>query len=587
MTSSNLPFETLRTHPLEAQAETQKAARKQEFLRLNAESLAALATFVDFAEGLTIGFVELNFPPDAEILLEALQQNPGCQDIQFAAIDFWEQKDLKFLRDELVKRLQTIEREPSKKLVLVLQNLSQAIGVFGDYPPILQDLNFVRDAYTLSVPHPLLLILPNFAISRSARFAPDFWAWKSGVFVFASPQVAQDEARLQAAALDDLDLSEPVPQERIAELEGLLMEHYPSGRPCPPENWETCSDLFLKLGKAYLSRENYPQAEAYLQESLKFAQKLNNLQRTAESFRYWGYALWNLGRYEKVIASFDKALEIRPDFYVAWNNRGNALWDLGRYEEAIASFDKALEIRPDFYVAWNLRGIALLNLGRHEEAIAACDQALEIKPDDHSAWNLRGIALRDLGRYEEAIASFDKALEIKSDFPEAWNFRGIALRDLGRYEEAIASFDKALEIRPDFYVAWNLRGIALRDLGRYEEAIASYDKALEIQPNDHSAWFCRGIALYNLERYEEAIASFDKALEIQPNDPNAFYSKACCYGLQNNVELALKNLEQAINLDQEYLEMAKTDSDFDSVRGDERFQALVRGSLEEGNRELI
>ncbi|MGL5081740.1 MAG: tetratricopeptide repeat protein [Microcoleaceae cyanobacterium] len=142
------------------------------------------------------------------------------------------------------------------------------------------------------------------------------------MFVFASPNVAQDEARLQAAALDDLDLSEPVPQERIAELEGLLMEHYPAGRPCPPEHWETCSDLFLKLGKVYLSRENYPQAEAYLQESSKFVQKLNNPQRTAESFRYWGSALSDLGHYEEAIAAYDKALAIKPDDPEAWNNRG-------------------------------------------------------------------------------------------------------------------------------------------------------------------------------------------------------------------------------------------------------------------------
>ncbi|MGL5081741.1 MAG: TPR end-of-group domain-containing protein [Microcoleaceae cyanobacterium] len=75
------------------------------------------------------------------------------------------------------------------------------------------------------------------------------------------------------------------------------------------------------------------------------------------------------------------------------------------------------------------------------------------------------------------------------------------------------------------------------------------------------------------------MASYDKALEFKPDAASAFYNKACCYGLQNNVELALENLEQAIKLDRKYLEMAKTDSDFDRIREDERFQALVRGCL--------
>ena len=53
---------------------------------------------------------------------------------------------------------------------------------------------------------------------------------------------------------------------------------------------------------------------------------------------------YNLGRLEAAIASYDKALEIKPDYHVAWNNRGIALDNLGRGEEAIASYDKALEI---------------------------------------------------------------------------------------------------------------------------------------------------------------------------------------------------------------------------------------------------
>ena len=60
---------------------------------------------------------------------------------------------------------------------------------------------------------------------------------------------------------------------------------------------------------------------------------------------------------------------------------GNALYDLGRYEEAIVSYDKALEIKPDLHEAWYNRGIALGNLGRLEEAIASYDKALEFKPD--------------------------------------------------------------------------------------------------------------------------------------------------------------------------------------------------------------
>ncbi|HAG83914.1 MAG TPA: hypothetical protein DCL61_22885, partial [Cyanobacteria bacterium UBA12227] len=80
-------------------------------------------------------------------------------------------------------------------------------------------------------------------------------------------------------------------------------------------------------------------------------------------------------------------------------------------------------------------------------------------------------------------------------------------------------------------------------------------------------------------RIEEAIASFDKAIEIKPDNANAFYNKACTYALQSQIELALENLQQAINLNpDESRQIAKTDSDFDSIRSDNRFQALIEGS---------
>ena len=181
-------------------------------------------------------------------------------------------------------------------------------------------------------------------------------------------------------------------------------------------------------------------------------------------------------------------------------------------------------------------------------------------------------------QYARALASYNKALEIKPNYHDAWYNRGNTLYDLGLLEEAIASYDKALEFKPDDHEIWYNRGIALSNLGRLEEEIASYDKALEIKPDKDEAWYNRGIALRNLGRLEEAIASYDKALEIKPDDTSAFYNKACCYALHSQIDQAIQNLQQAIYLNPDkYREMAKTDSDFDNVRSDVRFQALIQG----------
>jgi tetratricopeptide (TPR) repeat protein len=118
------------------------------------------------------------------------------------------------------------------------------------------------------------------------------------------------------------------------------------------------------------------------------------------------------------------------------------------------------------------------------------------------------------------------------------------------------------------------------NLGRIEEAISSFDQALKFKPDYHDAWNNRSAALLNLGRIEEAISSVDQALKIKPDDASLWYNKACCYALQGNIKPTIENLQQAINLNpNKYREMAKTDSDFDSIREDESFQMLIKEPL--------
>ncbi len=92
--------------------------------------------------------------------------------------------------------------------------------------------------------------------------------------------------------------------------------------------------------------------------------------------------LRDLGKLEEAVASYRKALVIKPDFAEAYNNLGNALSDLGKLEEAVATYRKALDeisicdlsgqnakdtehFRRRFLFA---RAVGLDKLGRHKEA---------------------------------------------------------------------------------------------------------------------------------------------------------------------------------------------------------------------------
>ena len=125
-------------------------------------------------------------------------------------------------------------------------------------------------------------------------------------------------------------------------------------------------------------------------------------------------------------------------------SRQGCLSDLGRLEEALASYERALALKPDFVEAWNNQGTALGALERHEEALASYGRALVLEPDHVEAHVNRGNALRGLQRHPEALASYEHALALRPDCAEAHYNRGVALDDLGRHAEALASYERAL-----------------------------------------------------------------------------------------------------------------------------------------------
>ncbi len=83
---------------------------------------------------------------------------------------------------------------------------------------------------------------------------------------------------------------------------------------------------------------------------------------------------------------------------------------LGNKTAALASYDRALSLRPDHAEVLSNRGITLHQLERFEEALASYDGALAVRSDYAEALSNRGNTLRSLNRFDEAVASYDRAL---------------------------------------------------------------------------------------------------------------------------------------------------------------------------------
>ena len=226
-------------------------------------------------------------------------------------------------------------------------------------------------------------------------------------------------------------------------------------------------------------------------------------------------AIEKWGSIANVAEGVDSQLQARAWFSVGYLHAEEDNW-----EAAIDACDKALDLKPDYVEAYNNRGVAKDNLGRHEAALADYAKAIRLKPDMAEAYNNRGVTKRVIGQYEAALADFDKAIQLKPDMAKAYSGRGSANVELGRHEAAFVDFDKAIQLKPDHAEAYMNRGVAKSELGRHEAALVDFDKAIQLKSDHAEAYNNRGVTKEALGRLDEAREDYQKALAFAQESGN-------------------------------------------------------------------
>ncbi len=93
-----------------------------------------------------------------------------------------------------------------------------------------------------------------------------------------------------------------------------------------------------------------------------------------------GVASLNLGKPERALEEFDRAISMDPNRAEGYVGRGNALNTLGQYEAAVADYDRAIAIDPTLANAFVNRGIAHSHLGNLKLAVADYEKGLALDP---------------------------------------------------------------------------------------------------------------------------------------------------------------------------------------------------------------
>ncbi|MBE9102485.1 tetratricopeptide repeat protein [Vacuolonema iberomarrocanum] len=361
------------------------------FLALNQEAFEQLVTFVDFvADRFTLGFVSVNFANDRDHLINHLRHHPRCQDIQFEVFHVPD-PNLTFLRDALLEEIPRRAWNAEKKPVLVVTGLEYAIGMIGDYPIVLQDLNYVRDAFITSIPHPMLVCLPDSALTRLARYAPDFWAWRLAVFRFRTLPATAEQAMGQTLQSNQLreSLDAPSKQNRIDLLLRLLVEQEQT--PSSIDTLKTRLEIINELGICYFDLGETHKAKDILTQGLNSniqdealnsikSSLLNNMAGVIAQQGEVDHALslWqqSLDFYERIDDVRGKAITLSQMAGVI-AQQGEVDRSLSLWQQSLDILERIGDVRGKAATLNNMAGI-IAQQGEVDRALSLWQQSLDI-----------------------------------------------------------------------------------------------------------------------------------------------------------------------------------------------------------------
>jgi TolB-like protein/DNA-binding winged helix-turn-helix (wHTH) protein/Flp pilus assembly protein TadD len=288
---------------------------------------------------------------------------------------------------------------------------------------------------------------------------------------------------------------------------------------------------------------------------------------------------------EKRIAWFDEAILKDPAFAQAYVGLASAYETLGTVFVGAAASEtrpkvinaarKALELDPDLADAHVLLANMYTRQWKWAEAEAEYRRALDLNPNDAAAHDGFSDWLLCHGRMEEALAWARRARDLDPLGPSGHTI-GWTLYNAHRYDEAIREFRDVLAVRPDDTLPlWPL-GWALICNHQAEEAIPELEKAVSLTDRSPGVVSALIWAYAHAGRRADALRLLGELKKRQQTGYIPAGALVHAYLALGDNDEAFSWFERAYEEQSNILIYIKVSPLFDPLRGDPRFQDLVR-----------
>jgi len=288
------------------------------------------------------------------------------------------------------------------------------------------------------------------------------------------------------------------------------------------------------------------------QTVIRLAEQSLKLGKSATGYFYIASAKSNLGYFQESTKYYSKALQLKPNYTAALNNRAQSLIRNKDFQRALNDVNRVIQLNPDNHIYYRNRAIVRLfasDKNGVNGALTDLERSIQLQASP-TAFYIRGeIKLNWLNDYHSAINDFNKAIQLNPKYALSYESRAAAKTELGDYRSAISDFNIVISSypeRPDSYLG---RGFALYQLGDLQSSISDFNKAIILNPRNAESYSNRANARSGLKNFIGAISDLNKAIELDSTNPTYFQNRGAIKGIQNNLQGAYDDFSKAILLD--------------------------------------
>lgn len=280
-------------------------------------------------------------------------------------------------------------------------------------------------------------------------------------------------------------------------------------------------------------------------------------------------------KYDEALKNVDAFLKKYPKNKSAISEKAYILISNGKNEEGLVLLTDLYENGEHNSTVLNNMSWAYNNLRMYNLANKYIDICLNSLTMTDKEYVNKGNALFGLKKYDEAIVYFDKGLGKNPNSTFALWGKGLSLYNKKEYAKCIDYFKKYQKLDgKDKSLSYYIKNSYLK-LKDYDGAINEINNQIKNNPNNNSAYISIADVYKQKGDYNKAIDYYDSIIKKSPDYADAYYDKSICLVKLGKNDEACDNLKLAIKYDSEYQYDIQDEPEFDSLKNNDKFKALI------------